>query len=341
MAERIVLTHVNLASGFTASERRMLLLIRALSSSPLAQKLVVKKGSPLHAEALEFGIHTIPLTWPWRSAVAGESDLVHAHGQASWRWAATSRRPYLASVDTPAITPSRSLLRSSCAVATTRSQVDQLHAVMAQLPVERIPPMYDDRASMPADMQQSISARLAGRFVFGLYSDYTSTSGVADAIEAMRWLVTRNPKAHLLVVGAGKAASHLQARLRSLDAVTLLEHACVEAGWYELFDAYISPARAAIDDNGLVQAMYAGLPIIATRVPAMYDFIQQGQSAIMLPSLDVRGLGESMQQLMQDNALALRLGSTAQNHVKKFSPQLVSERAFRLYLSVASQPHHN
>jgi len=340
MAERIVLTQVNLADGFGATQWRTLLLMRALAGRPVVQQLVVKKGGVLEEVAQQWGFTVLsvrPYAWPGsKSAIDG--DLAHAHGRASWRWTAAGKRPYIAGMDGHRVESIRLPGSGVVAVAPTRSLVEQIHACMPQLPVERIPPLYDDRIVPQGEEQSNLAIQLRGRFVFGLCCSYAPESGIEDALEAMRWLTTRNHKAHLLVVGFNGLTGALRARARSLGAVTLLEKQTDPAAWFGLFNAYLSPARKAMDDNGLVQAMYAGLPIIATWLTAMDDFVQQGQSAILMPSLDPPALGKAMFDLMKDDSLTFRLGATARRHVEKFSPQVVGERAFRLYQTICSQP---
>ena len=341
MAEGLVITHVNLSQSFCAADAQTLLLMRALERRPVNQKLIVRKGSPLEVIARQWGLLVQPITPAlWSSHTKLEKcDLIHAHGRGSWGWAAAKSYPFVASVDEPITKRDRLLEQSSCVVAATRSMVEQLHAYMPYVPVERIPPMFDDE---PPEMQGPLVERCQRfadqKFVFGVCCSYAASSGIEDALEAMRWLVTRKPQAGLLVWGFDRLSRGLRARMRTLETVCLLENQHYQAGGYALFDAYVAPSRHAVDDSGVVQAMRSGLAVIATQLPSTGDFVQHNHSAVFVPSMDAEALGQAMSEVMDDSRLQLRLGEVARRHSESFAPQVVAERVFRLYQSICSQP---
>lgn len=80
--------------------------------------------------------------------------------------------------------------------------------------------------------------------------------------------------------------------------------------------------------NALIEAMALGLPVIATDVPSggTQELIRQGENGLIIPAGDIKALGEAMDRLLSNSALAERLGASAHTIQERLSPDRVNRR---------------
>lgn len=86
---------------------------------------------------------------------------------------------------------------------------------------------------------------------------------------------------------------------------------------YRAADVFVLPARVAPDGdrdglpNVLVEAASQRLALVATRVGAIEELIQEGETGLLVPSDDPPALAAALQRLMDDAGLRRRLGDAA------------------------------
>jgi glycosyltransferase involved in cell wall biosynthesis len=101
------------------------------------------------------------------------------------------------------------------------------------------------------------------------------------------------------------------------------------------------PARSG-DQDGLpvvlLEAMAAGRPIIASRLPGIVDAITDGHSGVLVSPGDSYALQHSLLHLMGDPRDRQRLGANAARRADAFGIDAVGAAYVRLLQDVAS--HH-
>lgn len=83
-----------------------------------------------------------------------------------------------------------------------------------------------------------------------------------------------------------------------------------------------------------LEAMLAGLPVIATRVGGMQEIVFEGEEAtgILVPYADVDALTRAIEQLFADPALRKRMGTFGQRHVlQSFTQKRMVEETLSVY----------
>jgi glycosyltransferase involved in cell wall biosynthesis len=80
-------------------------------------------------------------------------------------------------------------------------------------------------------------------------------------------------------------------------------------------DLFLFCSRTEGLPNSLLEAMAAGLPIVATDVPGNRDLVRDGQNALVVPARRPDRIAGAMDRLFKDPALAARLGRAAQEWV--------------------------
>lgn len=90
--------------------------------------------------------------------------------------------------------------------------------------------------------------------------------------------------------------------------------------------------------NALLEAMAAGVPVVATRVGGTPEAIDGGVNGLLVPPRDAYALGESMTTLLDDPRRAAAMGQAARQAVdERFSMARMTEATERLYLHLLAR----
>jgi len=126
----------------------------------------------------------------------------------------------------------------------------------------------------------------------------------------------RVPGAHFtLVVPAEQTyLESLQPTLASLgECVTLLDplprQEILEL--YRRADVFVLPTWREGFPNVVLEAMAAGLPVVATPVGAIPDAVREGEEGLLIPPRDVQALEAALRQLVESATLRLAMGKRA------------------------------
>ena len=137
-------------------------------------------------------------------------------------------------------------------------------------------------------------------------------------IEAMSRL-RNHPEAHLVIVGEGHERPQLEEAIRRLclaDKVELTGRISDEALNRLYKECHIFVLPAIVDSGGdtemlgmvSLEAMRYSKPVIATRVGGIMDIVQDGETGMLVAQRDPDALAGAICQLLEDDALAQRLG---------------------------------
>jgi glycosyltransferase involved in cell wall biosynthesis len=145
------------------------------------------------------------------------------------------------------------------------------------------------------------------------------------------------PQAQLVIVGDGPQRDALEAQLDRSPArnqthlVGFVPHHRVPA-FLACADVLVLPSAYEELGSVLVEAMAAGLPVVATRVGGIPDLIQHEVTGLLAPVGDVPALAAAVTRLLDDRELAARLAAAAQRHVLSYHCwPVLAQRVQRLY----------
>jgi glycosyltransferase involved in cell wall biosynthesis len=142
--------------------------------------------------------------------------------------------------------------------------------------------------------------------LLGVGARLVPEKGLEDLIEAVRLLRTGFPTLRLLIAGSGPLEDSLQelAQQRGVaDAVHLLgvRHDMPEL--LRLFDVYVLSSLREGLPMGLLEAMAAECPVVATRVGGIPSVIEDGVNGLLAPPRDPEALAAAIETLLVDKAL--------------------------------------
>jgi glycosyltransferase involved in cell wall biosynthesis len=95
------------------------------------------------------------------------------------------------------------------------------------------------------------------------------------------------------------------------------------------FEANVFCLASRQEGFGIVflEAMAAGLPVVAARAGAVPEVVADGRTGLLVPAGDERAFAQALLRLLQDRPMAERLGGEGSRRVKSFDLEPVG-RAF-------------
>jgi glycosyltransferase involved in cell wall biosynthesis len=142
------------------------------------------------------------------------------------------------------------------------------------------------------------------------------------------------PQARLAILGSGP----LEAETRALAAEVGLTDAVVLPGrtdirdWLERADVFVHSSRWEGFGIVLLEAMLAGLPVVATKVSAVPEVVVDGETGLLVEAGDSAGLAAHLQALLTDESRAAALGEAGrQRALTEFSVARMADRTLAVY----------
>lgn len=126
-------------------------------------------------------------------------------------------------------------------------------------------------------------------------------------------LLGRSRKAHLVVVGDGPARRVTEAHARrvGLASVTFTGWRDDATSLLAAFDVFALSSDTEGTPLALIEAMRAGLPIVATAVGGVPAAAPDGECSLLVPRRDAAALALALERILADAALASRLARGA------------------------------
>ena len=127
-------------------------------------------------------------------------------------------------------------------------------------------------------------------------------------------LAPRHPQLKFLIAGDGPRYAELRALAQRLDVehqVRFLGHTEDVPSLLAQADVFVLPSRSEAFPNAVLEAMATGLPIVASGVGGILELVEDGVTGLLVPPGEAPMLADRLCRLMNDPALASRLGHAA------------------------------
>jgi glycosyltransferase involved in cell wall biosynthesis len=97
-------------------------------------------------------------------------------------------------------------------------------------------------------------------------------------------------------------------------------------------------ALPSLEDNCpmvVLEAMAAGVPVVAAKVGGLPDLIEEGKNGFFFDPLDSRSMASAMEKILSKNSVADALAERAREEARKrFRPDVVAQRHVEIYRDV-------
>jgi L-malate glycosyltransferase len=133
-------------------------------------------------------------------------------------------------------------------------------------------------------------------------------------IDAAVEVLGRHPDATFEIIGDGSERERLIARADERQvrhAFTFAGHRDDVAARLAAADIFAFPSMSEALPNAVLEAMAAGLPIVASRVGGIPELISHGRTGLLVAPGDPAALAANLLRVMNEDGLAARLGEAA------------------------------
>jgi glycosyltransferase involved in cell wall biosynthesis len=173
-------------------------------------------------------------------------------------------------------------------------------------------------------------------FLGHLYRD----KGVYDLLDAFARIQPARSGLRLVIAGEGGEAHGLRVEASRLG----LNGAVELPGWVgpdakaELLAEAACLALPSYDEGlplALLEAMLAGVPVVATSVGGVPEIVEHGRHALLVAPRDPEALATALARVLDDPKLAERLSEAARQHAcAEYAPDRLADRVSALYREV-------
>jgi glycosyltransferase involved in cell wall biosynthesis len=171
--------------------------------------------------------------------------------------------------------------------------------------------------------------------IIGAAGQLIERKGHDVLLEALPTVIARHRALKLILFGRGPWADALKAQARRLK---ITDHVIFAGFVPQLerflagFDLFVHPSRREGLGVVVLEALAAGVPVIAGRAGGLVDSIADGQNGLLVPPGDPGSLTSAMLRLLEDPVFARRLAETGRKGVAKdFSLQAMADGYRGLY----------
>lgn len=339
-----LIAHINLARGFRGGERQTELLVRGLAAAGFAQRLVARAGEPLIgrlAELQGLELRPVPAGAFAASRALDGAALVHVHEaralQAAFIAHIMHAIPYVVTRRVQQ-GPShhwlnRIMYRRAARIAVLSAAIGaSLHALDPRLEFKIIPSASSDFAIDPARVAE---IRRLGRFRVGHVGALVdSHKGQRQIIAVARQLAASHPDIAFLLIGSGRDEAALRQEAAGLDNLRFVGEVSDVGSWLAALDVFLYPSRHEGLGSVVLDAMAAGLPVVATAVGGIPEMIASGVNGLLCQPDDIAGLTAAVLTLHADAGLRQRMGDANRRRAEAFSAPAMTRRYRELYQAI-------
>ena len=206
------------------------------------------------------------------------------------------------------------------------------------IPGNHIRVLHNSAAVLPDDYRTGLAKPYTdGRKTLLAIGRLSSEKGHADLLRALARLRSSRPDLpwKLLLVGSG----HEEQNLKSLTSELQLESQVIFASqqndvlpFYAAAHAMVLPSHTEGSPHVVLEAMSAGVPIIATNVGGVPEILENQNTAILVPPHDPDAMATAIARLLDSPENARQLAENAKQVLRDhFSHQAYAQSLIEIY----------
>jgi glycosyltransferase involved in cell wall biosynthesis len=230
----------------------------------------------------------------------------------------------------------RALMRRASAIVAISDAVREFH-VRAGLPASKLVTIHyglDETPTRPSELTPEGAGVPAGAPLVLAIGRLIEQKDHATLLAAFAELHAARPDARLAILGWGRLEDETRARAAALglaDAV-LLPGRVEPSAWLARADVFAHTSQWEGFGIVLLEAMLAGLPVVATRASAIPEIVSDGETGVLVEPGDAAGVARALTSLVDDPARRLALGEAGRRRaLSEFSVARMTERTLAVY----------
>ncbi|MGE5403867.1 MAG: glycosyltransferase [Candidatus Saccharibacteria bacterium] len=190
--------------------------------------------------------------------------------------------------------------------------------------------------SSPDEVRRTLNVP-SGRVTIGSIGRLHPVKGQSYLLRAVKEIAAKHPDILLLLVGEGPERQSLEEQIYELE----IERNVILTGFcpnvsdiYPLIDLLCLPS--VMEGMGLVllEAMYFGVPVVATRVGGIPEVVRDSQDGLLVAPADHHELAKAIEQIISDTELAARLVANGHQRVDEFRVENMARQTENVYRTI-------
>lgn len=174
-----------------------------------------------------------------------------------------------------------------------------------------------------------------GAFLLGVVGRLHQQKGHVYLFEALAQVRRRFPDVRLLVVGDGRLRAELAAQTQQQNLTDNIIFTGLRQDIPQILaglDLFVLPSLWEGLPNVVLEAMAAGLPVVATAVGGTPELVSDDETGLLVPAQDAAALAQAIQRLVENPAMARQMGKSGRQRVRAdFSIRKMVEQTEQLY----------
>jgi glycosyltransferase involved in cell wall biosynthesis len=360
----IKILHAISSTGFYGAEKMLLQLAVGQRESGKVQPHVAHLRDPdsgvvkLHDIFSPAGIPCSEVPFPkgigypgwknWKEILDGDWDLVHSHGYKpnvllSLSGSRSRRLPFITTCHGQLYfnTSLKMRLNLVCNLLSMRTanavvSVSEFGARdLKRYGIRRVEVIHN---GVPFPSYETEGSGRNGSFRIGTVGRLSKEKGQTVLLSAFRILSDSLPGLSLKIAGEGEEREELRKQAVSLGIEPQVEFSgYVRDVWevYKELDVFVLPSHTEGIPLALLEAMAAGVPVVATRVGGVPEIVRDGQDGLLVPPRDPEAAAVAIRRILCEPTLRKTLSVNGRERVARhFSLGAMTESYFALYRKV-------
>lgn len=204
--------------------------------------------------------------------------------------------------------------------------------------------IYSQECDNGIDFQSILNLSKKENIVISV-GEMTANKNHKTVIKALTFPKMKN--VHYVIVGSGMCRPRLEeyaAKLNVSNRVHFLGYRKDIAELLHASDVFVFPSYREGLPVALMEAMAAGVPIVASRIRGNVDLIEDGVNGFLCDPEDAEGFADQIQKLLDEPNLAAQFRKNGLEKIKCFDQSIVAEQLRNIYcemdagMDTASEP---
>jgi len=176
--------------------------------------------------------------------------------------------------------------------------------------------------------------RTDSTFTVGAISELHKVKGLDILLRAWRDFI-QGKQAKLMIIGEGEERKNLEKLVSDLkisDSVIFRGFVDNARTQLSTFDIFVLPSRSEAMPYALLEAGFAGLPVIATKVGGIPEIIENEKNGLLIEKENPKQIIEALNKLYENKNLRDTLGTNLKQTIStKFSISQMLQKTFDTY----------
>lgn len=178
----------------------------------------------------------------------------------------------------------------------------------------------------------------ADALVFGLAARFAPQKALDTLVEAAVPVLERHPDAWLVLAGSGPLLESVKTRARASavrDRILFPGYETDVPGLLSSLDVYVTSSVTEGLSLALIEAMAAGLPVVATRVGGNPEIVEDEVTGLLVPPGKAGALTDALACLLRDAPLRRSMGAAGRARaLAEFTEDRMLDRTATVYREV-------